>query len=75
MVGLGCLSIEVRGGGVEAGSLKSLKQALAAALPCCWTLIGCSSGSTAGLQETVISRPPSGSTSWVLSSIRGRGGA
>lgn len=40
---LAVFSIEVRGGGVEAGSSlkKSLKQAFAAALPGCWTLIGC----------------------------------
>lgn len=43
VLGVGCVSIEVRGGGIEAGSFKSLKQALAAALPRCWTLIGHSS--------------------------------
>lgn len=68
-MGLGCFTKEVRGGGIEAGSFsKSLKQALASALPCCRMLIGWLHST--GLQETGISRLLSGSTSWVLSWTR-----
>lgn len=75
-MGLGCFTKEVRGGGIEAGSFsKSLKQALAAALPRCRTLIRWHSGGTTRLQETEISRLLSGSSSWVLSGVRRGGGA
>lgn len=46
---------------------QSLKQALAAALPGSDARTGCSSGSSTGLQETAINRPPSANASWFLS--------
>lgn len=46
---------------------KSLKQALAAALPGSDAWTGCSSGSSTGLQETAINRPPSANASRFLS--------
>lgn len=64
--GLGCVSTEVRGGGVEAGSSKVLKQTFAAALPRSRALAGYSAGSSAHPQESAISRLPSGSISWLF---------
>lgn len=63
---LGCVSTEVRGGGVEAGSSKVLKQTFAAALPRSRALAGYSTGSPAHPQESAISRLPSGSISWLF---------
>lgn len=69
VVDLGCFSIRGQRWWRWGWFFKSLKQALAAALPRSGTSIGYRPGSNAGIQETAISRLLSGSTSWVLSWI------